>query len=64
MPLSLKFLASVCTNDCKLGMALSEVLADVTGDALSDVQRSWKTVAKPPGLLEVDDVLLGLAFNA
>lgn len=64
MPLSLKLRASVCTNDCKLGTVLLVASTDVPDDALSDDQRSWKTVAKPLAPLEAADVLLELELTA
>ena len=57
-------LASVCKNDCKLGIVALEESIDVPDDAPSDVQRFWKTVVKLPELLEVDDVLFELEPNA
>ena len=64
MPLSLKLRASVCRNEGKLGTLLLEESTDIPDDALSDVQRFWKTVVKLLAPLEVDDVLLELELNA
>jgi hypothetical protein len=63
-PLSLKLRASVCRNNGKLGMPLSEDSVDVSDDEFSDVQRFWKTVVKLPEPLALDDMLPELEFNA
>lgn len=64
IPLSLRFCATVCRNDCKLGMVLLEESLDVADDAPNDVQRFWKTVVRLLEPLDVDDTLLELEANA